>query len=90
VKNRSSAIWVREYAEPTKTPQLIIPEVLRFRELHPDAELQNVRLAASIAAHFYPESDAEDDRKLAIMLFAKLVPSFSLRLHAAIANASEM
>ena len=69
------------------TPELITSEVLRFDELHPDAELQNIHLASRVAAHFYPENATEDDRRLAIMVFAKVVPPFSLRLHAAVASA---
>jgi len=60
--------------------------MLRFHELYADSELQNIRLASFIAAHFYPEADTEDDRELAIKLFAKIVPSFYLRLCAAVAR----
>jgi hypothetical protein len=66
--------------------QLIIQEMFRLNELRDDPELQNIRLAGSIAAHFYPSADSDRDRGLAINLFAKVVPSFCLRLHAAVAR----
>ena len=69
------------------TRELIIHQMLRFHELHTDPELQNIRLASAIATHFYPDADSEADRELAIKLFARVVPSFYLRLHAAVAHA---
>jgi hypothetical protein len=60
--------------------------VFRYHELHADPDLQNIHLASLIAAHLYGESDNEADRELAIRLFTKVVPSFYLGLHAAVAR----
>jgi hypothetical protein len=67
--------------------QLIIDQTLRFRRLNGDAELQNISLASSIAAHFYPTGCSETTRELAIKLFAKVAPSFHLRMYATVARA---
>jgi len=67
----------------------IIREAFRFNELRDDPELQSIHLASFITSHFYPDADDEADR-MATELLAKVVPSFYLLLHAAVARASEI
>jgi hypothetical protein len=68
-------------------PDVVIREVVRFRELQTDPELLSIRVATKIASHLYREDNTEADRRLAAMLFTKLVPSFYLRLHVTVARA---
>jgi len=68
-------------------PEVVIYEAVRFRELQSNPELLSIRVASQIASHLYRENNTEADRRLAAMLFAKLVPSFYLRLQVTVARA---
>lgn len=81
---------------------LLMEEMGRLHNCYnDDPELCSFWLASSVAAHFYGEYATESDRRAAtedrllppadrmpvIKLFAKVVPSFYLRLNAAVARA---